>query len=80
MELARTLKYYGYLQFQSCICDFPKPDTSVLISAGNKELNFRWVVCEDQQIKLIYKNFCYIFQANFETYVCTKLFYMQYGC
>ncbi|XP_045116632.1 sorting nexin-17-like [Portunus trituberculatus] len=50
MELARTLKYYGYLQFQSCSCDFPKPGTSVLISAGNKELNFR-IECEDGSMK-----------------------------
>lgn len=50
LELARTLKYYGYLQFQPCICDFPKPGTSVLISAGNKELNFR-IECEDGSLK-----------------------------
>ncbi|KAK7068085.1 Sorting nexin-17 [Halocaridina rubra] len=41
LELARTLKYYGYLQFQRCVCDFPKANTPVLISAGNRELNFR---------------------------------------
>ncbi|MCL4124536.1 UNVERIFIED_CONTAM: hypothetical protein GTU68_037783 [Idotea baltica] len=41
LELAQTLKYYGYMQFQQCICDFPQPNTPVLIAAGNKELNFR---------------------------------------
>ncbi|XP_071518793.1 sorting nexin-17-like isoform X2 [Panulirus ornatus] len=50
LELARTLKYYGYLQFQQCTCDFPKPGTPVLISAGNRELNFR-IECEDGSVK-----------------------------
>ncbi|XP_042240222.1 sorting nexin-17-like isoform X2 [Homarus americanus] len=50
LELARTLKYYGYLQFQQCTCDFPKPGTPVLISAGNRELNFR-IECEDGTVK-----------------------------
>ncbi|CAL4091031.1 unnamed protein product, partial [Meganyctiphanes norvegica] len=50
LDLARNLKYYGYLQFQPCVCDFPKPDTPVLISAGNRELNFR-INCEDGTVK-----------------------------
>nr|XP_045616119.1 sorting nexin-17-like [Procambarus clarkii] len=50
LDLARTLKYYGYLQFQQCTCDFPKPGTPVLISAGNRELNFR-IECEDGSVK-----------------------------
>ncbi|XP_069980292.1 sorting nexin-17 [Penaeus vannamei] len=50
MELARALKYYGYLQFQQCTCNFPKPNTPVLISAGNRELNFR-IECEDGSVK-----------------------------
>ncbi|XP_066962039.1 sorting nexin-17-like isoform X3 [Macrobrachium rosenbergii] len=50
LDLARTLKYYGYLQFQQCVCDFPKPNTPVLISAGNKELNFR-IECDDGSVK-----------------------------
>ncbi|XP_076039962.1 sorting nexin-17-like [Oratosquilla oratoria] len=41
LDVARTLMYYGYLQFKQCVCDFPKPNTPVLISAGNRELNFR---------------------------------------
>ena len=41
MELARTLKYYGYIQFKPCVCDYPVPDSKVIISAGDKELNLR---------------------------------------
>ncbi|XP_052762786.1 sorting nexin-17-like isoform X2 [Mya arenaria] len=41
LRLARTLKHYGYMQFHPCVADYPQPDSSVLISAGNKELNFQ---------------------------------------
>lgn len=48
LQLARTLKYYGYLQFAPCHCDYPQPDTRALISAGGRELNFRLVLAQDQ--------------------------------
>lgn len=48
LQLACTLKYYGYLQFAPCYCDYPQPDTRVLISAGGRELNFRLVLAQDQ--------------------------------
>lgn len=41
LHLARTLKYYGYIQFAPCVCDYPHPNTRALISAGGRELNFR---------------------------------------
>ncbi|KAK7863146.1 hypothetical protein R5R35_012761 [Gryllus longicercus] len=41
LELARTLKYYGFLQFRPCVCDYPRPGSRVLVSAGNRELNLR---------------------------------------
>ncbi|CAH1406339.1 unnamed protein product [Nezara viridula] len=41
IELARTLKYYGYIQFKPCVCDYPVPGSKVIISAGDKELNLR---------------------------------------
>ncbi|KAK3887262.1 hypothetical protein Pcinc_008617 [Petrolisthes cinctipes] len=50
LDVARTMKYYGYLKFQRCTCDFPTPGTPVLISAGNRELNFR-IECEDGSVK-----------------------------
>ncbi|KAK7863145.1 hypothetical protein R5R35_012761 [Gryllus longicercus] len=30
LELARTLKYYGFLQFRPCVCDYPRPGSRVL--------------------------------------------------
>ncbi|XP_046674043.1 sorting nexin-17 [Homalodisca vitripennis] len=41
LEVARTLKYYGYTQFKTCTCDYPVPDTRCVVSAGFKELNLR---------------------------------------
>lgn len=41
LELARTLKYYGYIQFRECVCDYPTPDSKVTVSAGQRELNLR---------------------------------------
>ncbi|KAF6211282.1 hypothetical protein GE061_014399 [Apolygus lucorum] len=41
LELARTLKYYSYVQFKECICDYPTPDSKVVVSAGQRELNLR---------------------------------------
>ncbi|KAK2192521.1 hypothetical protein NP493_28g03019 [Ridgeia piscesae] len=40
LQLARTVKFYGYLQFRPCHTDFSSA-SQVLISAGNKELVFR---------------------------------------
>ncbi|KAL3889927.1 hypothetical protein ACJMK2_002244 [Sinanodonta woodiana] len=41
LRMARTLKYYGYIHFRSSLTDYPKPNSKVLIAAGNHELNFR---------------------------------------
>jgi len=41
LRLARTLKYYGFLQFKPCIVDYPQPGCRAIVCAGNKELNFR---------------------------------------
>lgn len=43
VELARTQKYYGFLQFSPCYCDYPKSNTKVLIAIGDQELNMRLV-------------------------------------
>ncbi|XP_059158021.1 sorting nexin-17-like isoform X2 [Physella acuta] len=49
LRMARTLKYYGYIQFKPCLTDYPQPNTRVIVSAGQKELNFRVQV--DGQVK-----------------------------
>lgn len=41
IELSRSLKYYGYIQFNACFCDYPKPQTKVFVSIGGQELNLR---------------------------------------
>ncbi|KAM4041605.1 sorting nexin-17 [Anomaloglossus baeobatrachus] len=41
IQLAQTLKYYGYLKFEPCITDFPEKGCQVIVSAGNNELNFQ---------------------------------------
>lgn len=51
LELARTLKYYGFLQFRPCVCDYPYPGSNVLVSAGNKELNLRVRLMDGDDIR-----------------------------
>lgn len=41
IDLSRTLKYYGYVHFQPCHCDYPKPETPILVAIGNQELSVR---------------------------------------
>ncbi|KAF5281169.1 hypothetical protein FQR65_LT14849 [Abscondita terminalis] len=43
VDIARTLKYYGYMQFNVCFCDYPKPLTRVLVAIGCEELNLRLI-------------------------------------
>ena len=41
LNVARSLRYYGYIQFRPCITSYPEEDTRVIISIGDRELNFR---------------------------------------
>lgn len=41
LRLARTMKYYGYIQFKPCVTDYPHPHSRVFVAAGHRELNFR---------------------------------------
>ncbi|MEE6515309.1 hypothetical protein FKM82_023955, partial [Ascaphus truei] len=41
IQLAQTLKHYGYLKFEPCVTDFPEKGCQVIVSAGNNELNFQ---------------------------------------
>lgn len=43
IELARSLRYYGYIQFQPCFCDYPVPGTKVLVAIGGQELSLRLI-------------------------------------
>jgi len=44
METARNLKDYGYIQFSSCLCDYPATNTRVSVLIGGRELVLR--TCE----------------------------------
>ena len=50
LELARTIKYYGYTHFSPCISDFPDPNTPVEVSSGNNEICLR-LTCDDGSTK-----------------------------
>lgn len=41
LQLARSLKFYGYMQFKPCTTNYPEEDTRVIVSIGDRELNFR---------------------------------------
>ena len=41
LQLARSLRFYGYLQFKPCITNYPEEGTRVIISVGDRELHFR---------------------------------------
>ncbi|KAL1464764.1 hypothetical protein WDU94_004382 [Cyamophila willieti] len=41
VDLSRKLKYYGFLEFEPCTCDFPKPNTRVVVNIGMREITFR---------------------------------------
>lgn len=41
IEFAQKLKYYGFMQFTQCYCDYPQPKTKVLVAIGQEELSLR---------------------------------------
>jgi len=49
METARNLKDYGYLQFSSCLCDYPVTNTRVSVLIGGRELVLRTYDAETGQ-------------------------------
>lgn len=48
LNVARTLKYYGYTQFAPCFCDYPQHGSRVLLAIGRNELNLRILSSEDK--------------------------------
>ena len=41
MKVARTLKFYGFMVFRSCVSDHPEPHTRVTVTIGKSSLNMR---------------------------------------
>ncbi|XP_038840363.1 sorting nexin-17 [Salvelinus namaycush] len=50
IRLGQTLKYFGYIQFDPCVTDFPEKGCHAIVSAGNNELNFQ-VKLPNEQMK-----------------------------
>ncbi|KAK2582721.1 hypothetical protein KPH14_004991 [Odynerus spinipes] len=55
MEIARTLKYYGYIQFVPCFCDYPQPNSKVIVAIGKNELNLRVLTSCDKPEEIAFK-------------------------
>lgn len=55
LKLAQSFKYYGYIQFTPCYCDYPKPETKVLVAIGKNELNLRILMDNDEEHEVIFK-------------------------
>ncbi|OXU28479.1 hypothetical protein TSAR_013359 [Trichomalopsis sarcophagae] len=55
LEIVRSLKYYGYIQFSPCLCDYPQAGSKVLVSIGKNELNIRIASSEGDQEEVGFK-------------------------
>ncbi|XP_031835943.1 sorting nexin 17 [Nomia melanderi] len=55
LDVVRTLKYYGYIQFAPCFCDYPKSDSKVLVAIGRNELNLRILSDEETYREEVFK-------------------------
>lgn len=55
LEIVSPLKYYGYLQFASCYCDYPEPETKVLVAIGKNELSLRIFLTNNDEHEAIFK-------------------------
>ncbi|XP_046825698.1 sorting nexin-17 [Vespa crabro] len=55
MKIARTLKYYGYVQFIPCFCDYPQSESKVIIAIGKNELNLRVLTSDPKPQEIAFK-------------------------
>ncbi|XP_028406021.1 sorting nexin-17-like [Dendronephthya gigantea] len=51
LKLARSQKFYGYLQLKPCKMDFPHMNSHVILNVGGYELNFRLIGTQDTKAK-----------------------------
>ncbi|XP_015188819.1 PREDICTED: sorting nexin-17 [Polistes dominula] len=49
--LMQHFKYYGYLRFEPCICDYPVSKSKVTVGIGNNEINL-WILDNHNNIEL----------------------------
>jgi hypothetical protein len=57
LKLARSQKFYSYLQFKPCEMDFPESNSNVIINIGGYELNFKLIGTQ-----VAYRLYMYIIQ------------------
>ncbi|XP_003699194.2 sorting nexin 17 isoform X1 [Megachile rotundata] len=54
LDIVRSSKYYGYIQFAPCLCDYPRPDSKVLVAIGRNELNLR-ILSDEGKLEKVFK-------------------------
>ncbi|XP_012533878.1 sorting nexin-17 [Monomorium pharaonis] len=54
LNIVRNLKYYGYIQFAACYCDYPEHNSKVLLAIGGNELNLR-VLSSSKEHEVVFK-------------------------
>jgi hypothetical protein len=55
MEVARSLKLYGYLVFRPAICDYPEPHTRATLALGRAALNMRLYTPSGEIKEIVFK-------------------------
>ncbi|XP_008549065.2 sorting nexin-17 [Microplitis demolitor] len=55
LKLVSSFKYYGFIQFAVCYCDFPQPNTKVQVAIGRNELNLRIFMENNEEHEAIFK-------------------------
>ena len=55
MEVARSLKFYGYMIFRPAICDYPEPETRATLALGRSCINMRLYTPTGEIREVIFK-------------------------
>jgi hypothetical protein len=71
MEVARSLKLYGYLVFRPAICDYPEPHTRATLALGRAALNMRLYTPSGEIKEIVFKvSFTDVFLGSFSIIQC----------
>ena len=69
LKVCQTFSTYGYLKFNPSLTNFPKPNSTALVMAGNYELNFRFTNAsqkEEEQAFLVTRMKCWKMSSQLE--------------
>ncbi|XP_043465712.1 sorting nexin-17 isoform X4 [Leptopilina heterotoma] len=55
LTVVRGLKYYGYIQFTPCICDYPNMGTKVQVAIGMNELTLKMLEIKDEDQEAVFR-------------------------